>query len=87
MCLMCEYYRDTCDVPECVERADPYDRYTLNYEPHQTIRLWRGYDDPCEHIAAKHGPLCDVIVGSSDPNDPERYCSCYQEDGEWKYYE
>lgn len=76
MCLMCEYHRDICDVPECVAQADPYDVYILNYAPHAQIRLWRGYDDPCKHIAAKHRQDCEIVIGSSDKNDPERWCDC-----------
>ena len=81
MCLMCEFYFDTCMVEECLDkaRAGLYrDTGTLYAN---RIYLWQS-GEPCEHIRAQHGPGCAVLLDSED----REVCNCYlNEHGEWFY--
>lgn len=52
MCLACEYYIATCKEEECIAKADRFDIYTGRTG--LTLWLWRGYDEPCEHIKADY---------------------------------
>lgn len=89
MCLMCIWYADSCDKPECVEWAKtlPKDldyyyrgRYTSPSAPGTQLFLWMGGTEViCPHILASHGPECDAIKNVGD------YCNCYKDDGGWIY--
>ena len=96
MCLMCEYYLDTCDKPQCVAAAKTRAAADVNLrEEHFTSRsgrelfLWKGYSaEPCDHIKANHGPDCTLVKKTDSEyglvNDE---CNCdKQNDGTWVYY-
>ena len=87
MCLMCMSYRDHCSEPGCVEAAKEYVKTHPGDEAYYRSRsglelfLWQGFGmPPCEHIAARHGPECEVYTDHF-------YCNCYfdKEDGVWIY--
>lgn len=77
MCLMCEWYIDSCDKPECIEAAEQRyenakasgDRQQISSAAEELyvsrsdwkLFLWKGYSEPCEHIREGHGPHCAVV--------------------------
>ena len=88
MCLMCEWYYDSCWNDECYDAAvDPDEKYISNSrtEPRK-IFLHKGSTGPCKHMRENHGPECDVIT----PHEGEYglvydTCNCYKDDEGWCY--
>lgn len=83
MCLMCEWYFDSCWNDECYDAAvDPEERYMSNskVEPRK-IFLHKGATGPCKHMLEKHHPECAVVK-----RQPSEYgmlydnCTCYEYD-------
>lgn len=66
MCLMCEHHLDMCKDPECYAAAevDPERRWDL-YASRSGWKavLWRGYDEPCDHIKANNPEWRDDLTG------------------------
>lgn len=64
MCLMCEYYEDSCEHPECIERARAAGRsdvFTLR--DGTVLYLWRGVGPPlCPEMVAAHEDECACLV-------------------------
>lgn len=91
MCLMCEYYFESCSEPECVEAVK--DSGTEEYYRGLTgteLFLFKGYSEPCVHMYQGHGPECDMLV-----KHETKYgllyeeCNCeedYNNPGNWTYY-
>lgn len=83
MCLMCIYYSDSCDKPECIEWAKTLSRdwdYYYRGRSGTELFLWMGGSEIiCPHIMAKHGPECDAIKEFGE------YCNCFEDEGEWVY--
>jgi hypothetical protein len=85
MCLMCEWYFDSCWKPECWEAASGEEKYE-GRGGHQVF-LHKGYSVPCEHMRENHGPECDVILPKdSDYGLVYDSCNCDWIDDEWVYY-
>jgi len=59
MCLMCEYYRESCDDPECIAAVE--DSYNIYNGRTITLFLNRGDSEPCKHMIERHGAECPVI--------------------------
>lgn len=61
MCLMCEWYLDSCEHPACVEAAAPHDRYSM--KSGTRLYLWRGVGRPlCPDMVARHKTECACLV-------------------------
>lgn len=60
MCLMCEFYYDWCEEPQCTEKVRGTDEYFTGRSG-QVTYLHKGYSEPCEHIKARHDPECSVV--------------------------
>lgn len=91
MCLMCEFYYDSCWNDECYDAAiHPDEKYMSNSrENPRKIFLHMGYTGPCKHMRADHGPECYVIEKHEDPKYGMIYdtCNCERDDEKgWIYY-
>jgi hypothetical protein len=54
---MCEYYLDICKEPECIAAEEAKDPPSWNLFWSRSGWkgvLWRGYEEPCDHIKASN---------------------------------
>lgn len=63
MCLMCEWYFDSCYEQECYDAAvDPKERYITNSKiSPRKIFLHKGITGPCRHMLEEHHADCAVV--------------------------